>query len=395
MKTFTLLLLALLGLAAKAQAQSCVAPSNVFVSNGLTATTAVVSFTPTAAAVGYLVRYSWTSGTTGSGILHQPAASSPVTLTNLRPASSCVVSVGSICSTRDTIYSTPYALVTSGGGATCASVTNVQVSASSATAASVSFTPVSGALGYLITYYAVGDSANTHTITATLSPVSLTHLQAGTHYVVRVTTLCSNGTASSPAVTTFQTSGSTVTCAPATNITVTATSSSTASVAFTPGTGNTLFYVSYHLAGDSTRWVSATSSPVTLTGLVAGHTYYVQVLSSCGTSTTVVYTSSGSIAFGFRMAALGTRSVWGAGKLEVYPNPAHHTASLLLPAVAGLTSASVTLLNVLGQPVRARTILLTGSTSQVQLDLAGLVPGLYTVQVVAVGQSASQRLVVE
>ena len=395
MKMFTSLLLALFGLVAGAQAQSCAAPSNVSVSNGPTATTAVVSFTPNPAAVGHLVRYYWTSGTTGSGIIQQPVASSPVTLTNLRPASSYVVSVGSICSTRDTVYSAPHSLVTSGGGTACASVTNVQVSASSTTGATVSFTPASGALGYLITYYAIGDSANTHTITTTLSSMPLTYLQAGTRYVVRITTLCSNGAVSSPVVTTFQTSGGTVTCAPATNITVTATSSSTASVAFTPGAGNTLFYISYHLAGDSTRWVSTTSSPAILTGLVPGHTYYVQVLSSCGTSTTVVYTSGGSIAFGFRGAALGTQVGWGTRTLEVYPNPAHHTVSLLVPAVAGATSAAITLFNAVGQPVRTRMLVLTGPTSQTQLDLAGLAPGLYTVRVAAAGQYASQRLSVE
>ena len=393
MKTFTLLLLALLGFTVGAQAQSCAAPTNLAVSN-VTATTAVVSFTPNAAAVGYLVRYYRTGGT-ASGISQKPAASSPLTLTNLQAAASYTVSVGSICSTRDTLYSRPQSFVTSGAGATCASVTNVLFSAISSTTATVSFTPVSGALGYLVTYYAMGDSANTHTITTTSSPVPLLHLQSGVRYVVRITTLCGSGTTSSPVVSSFLTSGGTSTCMPVTNVTVTATSNSTASVTFTPGAGNALFYISYHLAGDSTRWVSTSASPATLTGLAPGHTYYVQVLSSCGTSTTVVYTSSGSIAFGFRGTALGARAGLGAGTLEVFPNPAHQTVNLLLPAVAGAPSASVTLLNALGQPVRTSAVVLTNTTTSAQLDLTGLVPGLYTVRVAAAGQSASQRLAVE
>lgn len=154
--------------------------------------------------------------------------------------------------------------------------------------------------------------------------------------------------------------------------------------------------MSYHLAGDSTHWVSGTSSPLILTGLVPGQTYYVQVLSSCGASGTVTFTSSGSTVFNFRgAAALGTQSALSVGSFVVYPNPAYHAVYLLLPPVAGATSASITLFSAVGQQVRSSTVTLTGTTTQAQLELTDLLPGLYTVRIFAAGRYASQRLAVE
>ena len=74
------------------------------------------------------------------------------------------------------------------------------------------------------------------------------------------------------------------------------------------------------------------------------------------------------------------------------PNPAHGTASVQLPAVPGAATATLTLLDALGRPVRARPA--TPGT-RTDFDLGGLAPGLYALRVAAGSATATQRLVVE
>ncbi|MDO7874556.1 choice-of-anchor D domain-containing protein [Hymenobacter sp. ASUV-10] len=85
----------------------------------------------------------------------------------------------------------------------------------------------------------------------------------------------------------------------------------------------------------------------------------------------------------------GTAASSLAEGFGLFPNPAHHAATVLLPA--GLGAARLTLLNALGQTVRSVAV----SGQQVALDLRGLAPGVYAVQLAAGGQRATRRLVVE
>lgn len=400
MKTFTCLLVLLLaawgGGLPTALAQSCAAPTNISASSPTTSTL-VVSFNPVASVSQYVVRYYWTGDSTATGIVQRLTSTSPVTLTGLRVASTYVVLVGSMCSNGTTVYTPRRLFVTSGGSpAACAPVANVQVSAIMTTGATVSFGPVSGANSYTISYYALGDSINTHTLTTSNPGVTLNSLQAGTTYRVRIQTNCGAGSTSVPVFLGFRTLTTTVPCGAVSNVVLTATSSSTASVSFTPGAGNTSFQITYHLANDSTRRVNTSTSPAIITGLVPGQTYYVQVVSQCGAGTSVVYTNSGSITYGFRGAgALSVRSTLGAGTLAAYPSPAHEVLTLALPAIPGASTAQVTLLNTLGQPVKTSQLTLRGGGTQAQFELGGVQPGLYTLRVVAGEQQASQRVVVE
>jgi len=400
MKTITCLLVLLLaawgGGLPTAAAQSCAAPTNISASSP-NASTLVVSFSPAASASQYVVRYFWTGDSTAAGIVQQLAPTSPVTLTGLRPASTYVVLVGSICSNGTTAYA-PHRLFVTGSGSTaaCAPVANGQVSGLTTSGATVSFGPVSGASSYTISYFAVGDSLNTHTLVTSSPSLTLSGLAAGTVYRVRIQTNCGPGLASVPVVLGFRTLTTTVPCGAVSNVVVTASSSSTATVSFTPGVGNTNFIITYHLANDSTNWVRTSTSPATITGLVPGQTYYVQVVSQCGAGASVVYTNSSSIPFGFRGASpLSARNTLGAGTLTAYPSPAHETLNLLLPALPGVSLAQVTLLNALGQPVKTSQLKLGSGSTQTQLELGGVRPGLYTLRVLAGEHSASQRVLVE
>lgn len=380
----------------QAHAQTCAAPTNVGVS-GATATTVVVSFTPAAAAVGYVVRYNWTADSTAAGVVRRATTSSPVTLTGLRGASSYRLAVGSICSSGDTVYTSKRLFTTANGPATgCGPVTNAQVSNISGVGAMLNFTPVSGAASYTINYYAVGDTVNVQTITTTTPGATLAGLLPGTQYVVRIKTNCVGGAASAPVLVTFRTLANPVACGVVTNVVVTGTSNSTATVSFTPGAGNTSFRITYHLANDSTRWVNTTASPTVLTGLIPGRTYYIQVVSLCGSGASTVYTGGGNVTYNFRGAGpLSNRNALGTEVVELYPNPAHRAVSLLLPALPGAPAAQVSLLNNLGQVIQTKQVLLNATAAQAQLDLTDVVPGLYTIRVAVEGQVASQRLAVE
>jgi hypothetical protein len=400
MKTFTLflaLLAAAMGwLTPTTQAQTCAPPTNVAISN-VTNASAVVSFTPSATAVSYTVRF-YSIDSTAAGITSVNTTTSPVTLTGLVAGRFHRVSVMSNCAGGFTTSSPWVGFQTTGGGSTptgCAAPTGLTVTGLTTTTATLSFTGASGAGSYRVIYYAVGDSINAITRTVSGSPVMLSGLLPNTAYVVRIFSNCSGATSTAVLVT-FRTQAlpAPATCGAVTNVVVTATSASTATVSFTPGANNTNFTVTYYIPGDSSRWVISNASPVTIGGLVPGRTYTIQVTSTCGTGTSVTYTAGAPITYSFR-GMLSARAALGSGLLEVFPNPAHRATSLVLPAVAGATQARVVLLNTIGQQVRILTVPLSGAETRASLDLSGVAPGLYTLRVAAGNQTATQRLTVE
>jgi len=87
--------------------------------------------------------------------------------------------------------------------------------------------------------------------------------------------------------------------------------------------------------------------------------------------------------------ALGTAAAMAPGAVACVPNPAHGRATVQLPA--GTPTATLTVLDALGRPVRTQTA--TGTRAE--LDLTGLAPGFYAVRVQAGAATATQRLVVE
>ncbi|MDO7853953.1 fibronectin type III domain-containing protein [Hymenobacter convexus] len=398
MKTFTLFLVMLVaalgGPAPAAHAQTCAPPTNVVISN-VTNASAVVSFTPSATAISYTVRF-YSIDSTAAGITSINTTASPVTLTGLVAGRFHRVSVMSNCAGGFTTSSPWVGLQTTGGGSNptgCTAPTSLAVSGLTTTTASLSFASASGAASYRVVYYAVGDSINAITQTVAGSPVVLSGLLPNTPYIARVYSNC-NGATSGATRVTFRTQAVPVACGAVTNVVVTATSASTATVSFTPGANNTQFTVTYYVPNDSSRWVVSNASPITLTGLVPGRTYTIQVTSTCGTGTTVTYTAGTPITYAFR-GTLGARAALGGGMLAVFPNPAHQAANLVLPAVAGASQARVVLLNGLGQQVRVLVVPLVGAETRAALDLSGVAPGLYTLRVAAGSQTASQRLAVE
>ncbi|GAB2857397.1 hypothetical protein GCM10027044_16620 [Hymenobacter ruber] len=77
------------------------------------------------------------------------------------------------------------------------------------------------------------------------------------------------------------------------------------------------------------------------------------------------------------------------------PNPARTAAALTLPALPGTATATVVLRDALGRTLRTQTLPLPAAGLRHPLDLTGLAPGLYAVQVLAGSTAGTQRLVVE
>ena len=115
----------------------------------------------------------------------------------------------------------------------------------------------------------------------------------------------------------------------------------------------------------------------------------VQVALAAGTALngrySVLFTSS---------TALATAPAALAQLASLYPNPAHGTTALLLPAVlrAGQPTA-VVITNSLGQVVRTATH--PATADELPLPLDGLAPGLYTVQARTAAGTLTRRLTVE
>lgn len=81
--------------------------------------------------------------------------------------------------------------------------------------------------------------------------------------------------------------------------------------------------------------------------------------------------------------------------VEVCPNPAHASVQLHLPAAAGATQATLTVLDALGRAVRRQQVPLAPAATTAEVPLLGLAPGLYYLRLQAGGQLATHALAVE
>jgi hypothetical protein len=80
---------------------------------------------------------------------------------------------------------------------------------------------------------------------------------------------------------------------------------------------------------------------------------------------------------------------------NVYPNPAHGSATLLLPvALRGAQATAVSVVDNLGRTVLTRT-LAAGAAETLELPLGGLATGVYSVQARTAAGLVVKRLVVE
>jgi hypothetical protein len=378
------------GLSTTATPLSCGTVTGVFASGGVS--TASLYFTPVAGALSYTIRYHAVGDTTWHTTT---LSSSPLTLTGLVPNTLFQATITTNCANGTSSAAVNASFGSAALPTVCPLVSNVQITSITDTTAIVSFTPVPGATSYRVRVYpqALGGQYDAVVIG---SPVLVTGLSRGRLYTVNITTNCSATATSAPFLTTFSTTNLyPIMCGAVSNVTVTATSNSTAMLSFTPGAGNIRFSIFYSSSAGDSLWVTTNASPVTLTSLVPGRTYTIRVTGHCGTGTNTTITNNTPVSFVFR-SALATQAALGTGVVSVYPNPAHRAVGVVLPSVPGVAQARLMLFNAVGQQVLAKDVPLAGAAeTRAQLDLSTVAPGLYTLRTVAGSQSASQRLIVE
>jgi hypothetical protein len=89
-----------------------------------------------------------------------------------------------------------------------------------------------------------------------------------------------------------------------------------------------------------------------------------------------------------------TRDAALAAQVGLYPNPAHGTFTLTVPA-GPLHAASATLRNALGQVVQTRRLGLPTAGGTAEFEVRDLAPGVYTLQLLTGETLVVKRVVVE
>ena len=165
--------------------------------------------------------------------------------------------------------------------------------------------------------------------------------------------------------------------------------------------GTDVFVAKLASADGSGVWTRAAGGPASddANGLVLGSTGRLYVAGTAMPSAQFgSFALTGTSASTSYLAALdaatptATASAAAGWAIGLSPNPAHGRATIQLPPISGTSTATITLLDALGRPLRTQTAV---TNSRAELDLTGLPPGLYAVRVQAGGSTATRRLVVD
>jgi hypothetical protein len=94
-------------------------------------------------------------------------------------------------------------------------------------------------------------------------------------------------------------------------------------------------------------------------------------------------------------APLATNNAALAKQVQLFPNPAHGSFTLVVPAELGRTPVKATLYNQLGQVVAQRTLTMTAAGASTQFDVSRVAQGVYSLHLVSGKTQVVKRVVVE
>jgi hypothetical protein len=138
---------------------------------------------------------------------------------------------------------------------------------------------------------------------------------------------------------------------------------------------------------------------VTLVDNATGQRLNLATLPAAGYSFTTTKGETFSNRFVLNLTAAGalaTTTALQAGSIGLAPNPAHGRTTVLVPAVAGATQATLRLTDALGRTVRSfAPAALPAAGLRQELNLEGLTPGVYLLQVQAGTEKVTRRLLVD
>lgn len=174
----------------------------------------------------------------------------------------------------------------------CNPPTAISVTGITNNAAVITWTAVTGATSYTLTYRAVG-AATWTTINSAVSPASISGLPANDEIEVTIRTNCSSANSGYRTGVIFKTTtGGGGSCGTPTGLAMSGITSTSAIANWTAVTGATSYEVSWKLAS-ATAWgaaVTVTNPTHTVNGLVANSAYNLRVRAICGSLTSAYAT---------------------------------------------------------------------------------------------------------
>ena len=93
--------------------------------------------------------------------------------------------------------------------------------------------------------------------------------------------------------------------------------------------------------------------------------------------------------------ALAVNNAALAQLVQLFPNPAHDSFTLVVPAELDRNTVTATLYNQLGQVVLQRKLAMTAAGATAQFNVSGLALGVYTLQLAGSDAKVSKRLVIQ
>jgi photosystem II stability/assembly factor-like uncharacterized protein len=294
-----------------------------------------------------------------------------VNLTGLSSGSVYEVRVKSVCTD---VAQAPFSVVKS-FTPTCTAPPPPSVSNVKTTEADVVWSLISGVSNYKLEYK-MTDSAKWTTVKGILDfGYTLTGLNKGTNYTVRLSNTCTTADSSLPSLQKDFT-----TLCPSPQMTVSKIKATEALISWRPISGIENYKLEYKLA-ENTIWKSVSELKdtfYTLKDLVIGTTYDVRILTYCTSAI-----SPPSLSERFLTSTTPVSTIFSAEKLELtlFPNPAHSSVNLDL-LVPKYGEYEVGFYTILGTKILNQKMGLREGRHKINVSTEGFTKGVYYVQVV-------------
>ena len=297
--------------------------------------------------------------------------------------------VRAVCGTN--WYSEAYTTVTATTGSasiTCNTPTAVTATVAG-NSATVSWTAGAGNISFELEYGTRGFARGSGTsVTATMSPATLTGLAYETDYDVYVRAYCGESTYSdwSPVVSfTTEPQGS-EDCDPVTALSASNVTESSALITWTPGnTGDEWEVVLTNAGGTTLSEASTTEHQYQFSSLTPGTSYVAKVRTVCGDGQYSDFVSTS-----FTTQSVGIDEVEGA-TCAIFPNPTSGSTTITVTGVNGKVKIAVVDMN--GREVASETLDCSGDCAKT-MDVDRLAQGAYFVRITAENVSMVRKLIV-
>ena len=257
---------------------------------------------------------------------------------------------------------------------TCATVTGVTPSAITTTSATISWTAVSGSVGYV---YAVDMNAAppaSGTFTSSTS-VPVTGLTAGTAYYAHVYDSCAAGSTSAWVTVPFTTTSASG-CNAVTGLAASSITTSAATITWGAPSGSVgAEYEINTIASDPTDdGTGTTATTFNATGLTPSTSYYAHVRDSCGaTSLSAWVTIPFTTLSPANVHAIANNNF----SLSAFPNPVKDELTINITG-ATVSSGLVQFMDISGRTIRT----VTANSNTLNISTSGLSSGVYFIRYV-------------